>query len=233
MAKAHRGEFLGNHAEYIALERKLADEIVSGATVYTTLEPCTRRNDPKIACAFRLVERKVSRVVIGILVPNPVVSGKGWQILNDAGIETQLFPPDLMNKVTDLNRDFIRDQKKKGKSELYQSKSEANPETVPVKWTPNISQLTYLNLPRVSQIAGLEGVRLTLDSLPKFVFLNDLGFELNAVLVAVGQLINKLQLDAVPAERVSGGDESLMGATVSFSALFRTKKRAKTLQGAR
>src|SRR2546426_5449946 len=175
MAKAHRGEFPKSHAEYIALEKKLAGEFVSGATVYTTLEPCTGRNDPKVACALRLVERNVSRVVIGILDPNRTVLGKGWQLLDDAGIETQFFPPDLMKRVSELNRDFIRDQKRKSKS----ATNVVSSGVVAVKWKPNISQLTYINIPRMSQIAGLEGIQLTLNTLPTFVFLNDLGWELN------------------------------------------------------
>ncbi len=225
MAKAHRGEFPKSHAEYIALEKKLAGKFVSGATVYTTLEPCTVRNDPKIACAFRLAERNISRVVIGILDPNPVVSGKGWQILADAGIETQFFPHDLMKKVKELNRDFIRDQKKKSK--LGNNVPPSQSGTVAVKWTPNISQLTYINVPRISQIAGLEGVQLALDSLPPFSFLNELGWELNRVMVAASEAINKLQLEAVPVEKISWDDKGLVGATLSFSTVFRTKNGSK------
>jgi diaminohydroxyphosphoribosylaminopyrimidine deaminase/5-amino-6-(5-phosphoribosylamino)uracil reductase len=65
LAKAHRGEFPKEHAEFIALERKLANVSVVGATVYATLEPCTSRTDPKVPCAERLAERKVARVFIG------------------------------------------------------------------------------------------------------------------------------------------------------------------------
>ena len=108
LAVAHRGELPGCHAEYIALECKLAGSSLVDATVYTTLEPCTERNHPKVPCAQRLVERKVKRVVIGTLDPNPKIRGLGQQILRDANIITDLFPHDLMSQVEELNRDFKR-----------------------------------------------------------------------------------------------------------------------------
>ncbi len=108
LASAHRGEAEGNHAEYISLETKLADTSVAGATVYTTLEPCTTRNHPKIPCAARLIERKVRRVVIGMLDPDPRITGRGQRKLRSANIITDLFPHDLMSEVEDLNRAFAR-----------------------------------------------------------------------------------------------------------------------------
>jgi pyrimidine deaminase RibD-like protein len=108
LATAHRGEVEGNHAEYMALEKRLADSAVAGATVYTTLEPCTTRNHPKIPCADRLIERKVGRVVIGMLDPDPRITGRGLRRLRDANIITDLFSHDLMAEVEELNREFMR-----------------------------------------------------------------------------------------------------------------------------
>jgi pyrimidine deaminase RibD-like protein len=105
---AHRGEAAGNHAEFIALEKKLPDEAVAGATVYTTLEPCASRNPPKIACADRLVGRKVIRVVVGMLDPHKSVRGLGLQKLRSAGIHLGWFDPDMMAECEEMNRDFIR-----------------------------------------------------------------------------------------------------------------------------
>jgi pyrimidine deaminase RibD-like protein len=111
IATAYRGERDGgNHAEFIALEKKLHRHQLAGATVYTTLEPCTTRNHPKVPCAQRLIDRKVSRVVVGMLDPNQMITGRGIRKLRDANIAVDLFPPQLMADVEDLNRDFTRSQ---------------------------------------------------------------------------------------------------------------------------
>src|SRR5581483_6771747 len=97
-----------DHAEFIALEKLSSNETFAGSTVYTTLEPCTKRNPPKVACVNRILDRRVRRVVIGMLDTNPSIQGKGYQRLRDHNIELDMFPSDLADEVEDLNRDFRR-----------------------------------------------------------------------------------------------------------------------------
>lgn len=125
ISQAHRGETPASHAEFIALEKKHPDSELAGSTVYTTLEPCTTRNHPKIPCVERLIERKVSRVVIGMLDPDPRITGRGQRRLRQANITTDLFPSDLMSKVEELNRKFTREHES-GK----QSPKSATPEAI-------------------------------------------------------------------------------------------------------
>jgi diaminohydroxyphosphoribosylaminopyrimidine deaminase/5-amino-6-(5-phosphoribosylamino)uracil reductase len=76
--------FGGAHAEVNAF--KNAKEDVEGATMYVTLEPCSHYGKTP-PCAHAIVRNKISKVVIGMVDPNPIVAGRGIEILRNNGIE--------------------------------------------------------------------------------------------------------------------------------------------------
>ena len=74
------GEF---HADRNALTRCTED--TAGADLYVTLEPCCHQGKTP-PCTDIIIEKKIARVFVGSMDSNPLVAGKGVQILRDHGI---------------------------------------------------------------------------------------------------------------------------------------------------
>lgn len=72
------------HAEIVAMD--LAGQLTVGATLYSTLEPCSHhgRTPP---CVNAIIDRGIKRVVVGVLDPDHRVRGNGVEALRNSGIE--------------------------------------------------------------------------------------------------------------------------------------------------
>lgn len=97
------------HAEVHALNQ--AGELAQGADVYVTLEPCAHYGKTP-PCAKALVEAKVKNVYGGLLDVNPKVAGKGFKILEDAGIHVEYgFLQDELRKQNEVFFKWIEHKK--------------------------------------------------------------------------------------------------------------------------
>ena len=85
-----RGHTFGpgeDHAEIAAARDAQAHgHSVAGATLYSTLEPCSFHGRTP-ACSRSIVQRGVARVVLGMRDPHPRVNGAGILILRDGGLD--------------------------------------------------------------------------------------------------------------------------------------------------
>ncbi|MBX4263936.1 bifunctional diaminohydroxyphosphoribosylaminopyrimidine deaminase/5-amino-6-(5-phosphoribosylamino)uracil reductase RibD [Clostridium estertheticum] len=103
IGEGYHEHFGGPHAEVNAFAN--AKEDVEGATMYVTLEPCAHYGKTP-PCAEAIVRKKISKVVIGMIDPNPLVAGKGVEILRKAGIEVTTGL--MENEIRKTNEIFIK-----------------------------------------------------------------------------------------------------------------------------
>jgi pyrimidine deaminase RibD-like protein len=96
------------HAEECALAKLPADDPrLPGATVYSTLEPCTQRKSRPLPCAELIVRAGVRRVVIAWREPDLFVADcTGFETLTSAGIEVSEVP-EMANEARVPNRHLL------------------------------------------------------------------------------------------------------------------------------
>lgn len=94
-----------DHAEVRALkDARARGHDPRGATAYVTLEPCSHfgRTPP---CTHALIDAHVERVIAAMEDPNPQVSGSGFAMLRDAGIDVRCGL--LAHEAHELNIGFV------------------------------------------------------------------------------------------------------------------------------
>ncbi|MCD7779449.1 MAG: bifunctional diaminohydroxyphosphoribosylaminopyrimidine deaminase/5-amino-6-(5-phosphoribosylamino)uracil reductase RibD [Candidatus Gastranaerophilales bacterium] len=98
----------GNHAERNAILNAQGD--LKGKSIIVNLEPCSHYGKTP-PCADLIIEKGLKRVIVGMVDPNPLVSGKGIKKLENAGIE--VISGVLEDECRELNKIFIKNQTKK------------------------------------------------------------------------------------------------------------------------
>lgn len=84
IAEGYHERIGGYHAERNALLS--CQEDTNGAELYVTLEPCCHYGKTP-PCTEIILEKKIGRVIVGAMDPNPLVAGKGVSILREHGVE--------------------------------------------------------------------------------------------------------------------------------------------------
>lgn len=112
LAEGFHEQYGGAHAEISCLAQvKESDRhLIPESTLYVSLEPCAHSGKTP-PCALRLVQEKVKKVIACNTDPFEKVSGKGFEMLRQAGIETQQGL--LEKKGLWLNRRFFCFHQKK------------------------------------------------------------------------------------------------------------------------
>ncbi len=85
------------HAEEAALAKLAAGDAVdarlAGATIYSTLEPCSRRASRPRPCARLILDAGIRRVVLAWREPGLFVAdARGAELLTEAGVEVVELP---------------------------------------------------------------------------------------------------------------------------------------------
>lgn len=103
IGEGYHKKYGDSHAEVDAFNH--ATEDVAGATMYVTLEPCSHfgKTPP---CAHAIVKKGIKKVVVAMDDPNPLVAGKGINILREHGIE--VVTGVMEQEAKKLNEVFIK-----------------------------------------------------------------------------------------------------------------------------
>jgi diaminohydroxyphosphoribosylaminopyrimidine deaminase/5-amino-6-(5-phosphoribosylamino)uracil reductase len=110
IAEGYHKQFGSHHAEVNAINAALAKRInLKGATLYVNLEPCVHYGKTP-PCVDKIIENKISEVIIGTKDANPLVAGKGINKLkkNKIKVTYGVLEPECL----ELNKFYFKHMKK-------------------------------------------------------------------------------------------------------------------------
>lgn len=112
------------------------------------------------------------------------------------------------------------------KKEYLESLQESLPKGK--KWDIDIAHLSYINVPRLSELAMTYGYQVDLTHFKNNFNLNDLGYNLVYLMNSFQKTLSNIKIDAIPLQLISELHEKLVGSLVSFNTItYRTKVFSK------
>lgn len=110
IGEGYTSPYGGNHAEVNAIQSVKDKSLLTEATLYVTLEPCSHYGKTP-PCSDLIVKNKIPNVVIGCLDDNEKVAGKGIEKLKNAGCKVIVGV--LEDECKEHHKRFITFQNKK------------------------------------------------------------------------------------------------------------------------
>ena len=159
------------HAEVNAINSVKDQSLLSEATIYVNLEPCSHfgKTPP---CADLIIKHKIPNVVIGTVDPNCMVSGNGIKKLIEAGVNVTVG---ILEKECDaLNKRFFTFHKKQRPYVILKWAESADGFIAPVSkseqkpvWLTNIYSRQLVHKWRSEEHGILVGTQTAVDDNPK------------------------------------------------------------------
>lgn len=211
------------HAEIAAFNNAKQD--VKGGTLYVNLEPCSHygRTPP---CAKAIIEAGIKKVVIAMEDPNPKVSGRGIEMLRNAGIE--VITGVLEQEARKLNEIFIKYITEKrpfvimkiamtldGKIATFQGDS---------RWVSGEASRKYVHIVRDRVAAIMAGINTVLADNPSLTARLDSGSGRDPVRVIVDST------GEIPLESKVINIESQAEAILATTSLIHPEKEKQLLE---
>lgn len=82
-----------DHAEQAALRKALAaGAVLRGASIYTSMEPCSRRASQPESCTELILRHGFSHVAFALYEPDRFVACRGALTLREAGVDVRCYP---------------------------------------------------------------------------------------------------------------------------------------------
>ncbi|MBB5218791.1 diaminohydroxyphosphoribosylaminopyrimidine deaminase/5-amino-6-(5-phosphoribosylamino)uracil reductase [Treponema rectale] len=168
LAEGYHHNYGNLHAERDALKNAAEQNIsVEGAELFVTLEPCCHHGKQP-PCTQAIIDAKIKKVYIGSRDPNPLVNGKGVQILKDAGIE--VIQDFLKEECDSINKIFFHYIKYKTPYVILKYAMTLDGQTATYtkdsKWISGNSSRTNVHKTRANVSAVLTGIQTALADNP-------------------------------------------------------------------